>query len=1084
MVLVLLFTGLVTLVILSVLYYYFIIKYPGEEFNRQAILETLSRETPVYYDDEKNLIGVFFENEHRIYIPYNDIPPDFVNALVAAEDKNFFHHPGVDFLSVLRAVWVNLKAGSIIQGGSTLTQQTAKNLFKRSGRTFEAKFKELIQGLKLEVHFSKEEIIEFFSNQFYVTGTGRGLAIAAKYFFDKPVDQLGLLEYAFIAGAVRAPNRYNPLVQTTPEKRTRAFTLAIQRKNYVLRNMAKLGMITTAQCSQLINAPIPFKEGKVYFELNVILDYIREELQSEKFQKILNDNGISNVATSGIKIYTFINQDLQLASHQLLQKHLSQLETMISGYNREIIQSRYAQLNISQVMVPKIGQFVFGKVERKVTAGKGFGVFVKVGEDLGKIDQDGLLRMVSASLKSKIGIWAEPSQSDFKNFLSQFEVGDLVYVFVRNKLSDNLFLFDLEQKPKIEGGLLVALQGKILAMVGGFENSFFNRAVDAKRQMGSIFKPLVYTAALQLGWNILDPLENKRDVFVFQNQFYFPRPDHVSPYEKVSLAWAGVKSENVASVWLLYHLCDKLSFSQFKQIADLVDLSRRDEEDYFSFQKRIRDTWGIRVTDDELREAAFQIAKGELITDLIFDGKTQESEALKTLKYGNGFDEYQPTITPEDENDGREIEIQQGILKEHFLRYLRLNMEMVKKWDGLKSGGPFQYSDLLQNFYYGLVNGQEVISYGENLAEKGFISLNHEKILGLIQGNFFRGDVLIEGKIRSSVLSTLEESLGRELAKLKANPPYQIDTLWEIRDYRILVGLLYVVKLCEKLGINTPLEPVLSFPLGPNAVSLLEILNAYTPFTEGKLYGGNKDFTQETPIIDRIIDADGKEIFRYQPEDKLVLDPHIRYMVAQILKNVVANGTGSQAQDSIKLQVNVGLEPSKNPLSLNVPTLGKTGTANDYSNSSYIGFIPVFSARGAELSLENSFVVATYVGYDDNAPMQNKHLRIFGASGALPIWIDVANEVVKNQLFQKNIDPVDFAFLPGNFISLSIPKGSIPIPVDRGSGLPLPINFFIEPAEGTATVYAYGDAGGGVFKPQRFFSPFQTSRLFIQSPWQ
>jgi Membrane carboxypeptidase/penicillin-binding protein len=197
--------GLLGVGVLCALYFYFIIAQPGKDFTRKAIMDALSRETPVYYDDGKNLIGVFFENEHRIYIKYQDIPKDFVNALVAAEDKNYFHHSGVDPLSILRAASVNLKSGRILQGGSTLTQQTAKNLFKRSGRTFEAKLIELAQALKLEAHFSKEDIIEFFTNQFYVTGTGRGLAIAAKYFFDKPVNQLNLLECAFIARRSSGP---------------------------------------------------------------------------------------------------------------------------------------------------------------------------------------------------------------------------------------------------------------------------------------------------------------------------------------------------------------------------------------------------------------------------------------------------------------------------------------------------------------------------------------------------------------------------------------------------------------------------------------------------------------------------------------------------------------------------------------------------------------------------------------------------------------------------------------------------------------------------------------------------------------
>ena len=1074
--------GLLGVGVLFALYFYFIIVNPGKDFTRKAIMDALSRETPVYYDDGKNLIGVFFENEHRIYIKHQDIPRDFVNALIAAEDKNFFYHFGVDPLSILRAALVNLKSGKIIQGGSTLTQQTAKNLFKRSGRTFEAKFIELVQALKLEAHFSKEDIIEFFTNQFYVTGTGRGLAIAAKYFFDKPVDQLNLLECTFIAGAVRAPNRYNPLVQPNQGKKKIVLTQAIERKNYVLRNMAKLGMITTPQYTELLHAPIPFKEGKVYFDLNVILDYIREELQSEKYQQILSDHGINNIATSGIKIYTFVNQELQQNSHLILRKHLSKLETSLSGYSRQNVQERYAHLEIPQIIEPKIGQFVFGKVETKIDAGKDLGFFVRVGEAIGKVDQRGLKELTSAYAKYKRGLWAESTPQDVKELLSQIKVNDLVYVYIRGKLPDGIFLFDLEQKPKLEGGLLVSQRGKILAMVGGFENSYFNRAVDAKRQMGSMFKPLVYSAALQLGWNILDSLENRRDIFIFQNQFYFPRPDHESPYPKVSLAWAGAKSENVASVWLLYHLCDKLSFSQFKQIADLVDLSPRGNESYFSFQKRIRDSWGIRANESDLRESAFQAAKEEMVTDLIFEGRTKEAEALRFLKYGIGFDEYQIDFVPENAKDILEKEIEEKLLKEHFFRYVRLNDEMLKKWDGLHGAYSGNNADLLERFYSGVSEGQEAIAYGDGLTGKDFIPLSYGKAIELIHRGFSPEEILIDGKIRSVTIANLGESLERELQKIKANRPYDMITLWNIRDYRVLVGLLYVVKLCESLGISTPLEPVLSFPLGPSAVSVLEILRAYTTFTDGKQYTVQGDFSQESSIlIDRITDSEGKDIYRYRPDDKPVLDHHITYMIAEILKNVVNYGTGNNAQDSIKLEVNVG--ERSNTLSFNVPTLGKTGTANEYSNSSYIGFVPTFSEKSFDLSLSNSFVVAAYVGYDDNTPMKNNHFRIFGASGALPVWIDVANEITKNQLFHKSIDPADFAFFSGNNLLLSNPEGAIAVPVDKGSGLPRVLDSPSESSENDAIVYTYEQIEGHSFKPQRFFTPFQTNRLNTQSPW-
>jgi len=1088
-----LLTGLIGGGSLAWMYYYYIIKNPGTSLSRDHIMNAFLVETPVYYDDGESLLGVFFEREHRIYIDYDNIPKDFVNALIAAEDKNFFRHPGLDPLSIIRAAYVNFRAKKIVQGGSTLTQQTAKNLFKRQGRTFQAKFKELVQALKLEAHYSKEDIIEFFANQFFVSGTGRGLGIAAKYFFDKPVDQLSTVECAFIAGSIRAPNRYNPLNQPTPKKQREAYNRAMLRKQYVVRNMLKLGMISHAQYSELLQAPIPFKKGKIYYQLNVIMDLIRERLQSEKFQEIFKDHGIGNIATSGVKIYTTINRDLQEASQRVVRKHLSQLETKLSGYDRQAVQSRYEGLRPISIKEPLVGQFVLGQVEGIVRNGHDMGLVVKVGDTICKVDKAGLLNLAIPFKQFSAGPWARPTPQDVEELLSRIEVGDRVYGYVRETSSDDgTLLLDLEQKPILQGGLIVTSRGRVLAMVGGFDNVFFNRAADAKRQMGSIFKPLVFAAAQQLGWNLVDPLDNRRDVFVFQDQFYFPRPDHESPHERVSLAWAGVKSENVASVWLLYHLCDQLSFGEFKQIAQLVDIAPREGERYRDFQKRIRDSWGIIVTEDALRESAFQIAKEEISTDLIFEGKTREAEALGSLKYGSGFDEYRELLREEkSELDPQQIEpslleeyaVKESLLKKHFLGFMRLYSQMQDSWEYLQYhftytfSDPAAISDVIANFSVGFQDGREVIAYGNGLPAKGFVPLSYVQASLLFKGNeqslrFSPEDILIDGEICAATLSALQQSMERELTKLKRHRRYEMATLWHLRDYRILVGLLYVRNLGEVLGFETPLEPVLSFPLGPTAVSILEVAQAYATFLEGKQYIEQADFPpKQSIIIDRIVDAQGEEIYRYVPQDKQILDSRVANMVSEILENVVNFGTGAGAKDAIAMELDLGVKDKK--MMITIPTLGKTGTANEYSNSSYIGFVPGFSAKGeTSLSLGDAFVVASYVGYDDNKPMKNSHIRIFGASGALPIWIDVANKIVNSRVYQQSIDPVDFAFLPESHLSLTPPPGMTSVPVDEGSGLPLPLDEFLGGPKTGITLYSYGQRGDTSFKPQRFFVPF------------
>ena len=165
---------------------------------RGAVDRIIASESPVFYDDCITPIGVFFEKTHSKYIYYNNIPKFFVNALIAAEDKNFFDHSGFDLKAIIRAFIANIKAGKVVQGGSTLTQQTAKNIFKREKRSYQAKLKEMIQAFLFEKRYTKEEILEMYSNQFFVTGYGKGLRIAAQYYFDKEAEDLDLVEGAFM----------------------------------------------------------------------------------------------------------------------------------------------------------------------------------------------------------------------------------------------------------------------------------------------------------------------------------------------------------------------------------------------------------------------------------------------------------------------------------------------------------------------------------------------------------------------------------------------------------------------------------------------------------------------------------------------------------------------------------------------------------------------------------------------------------------------------------------------------------------------------------------------------------------------
>ena len=334
-----------------------------------AIDRVVASESPVYYDDGLTPIGVFFEQTHLRYIPYEDIPKVFIKAIIAAEDKNFFKHQGFDVKAVIRAFWTNYRAGKVKQGGSTITQQTAKNVFKREKRSYKAKFKELVQALVLEKKFTKEKILETYINQFFVTGYGKGLRIAAQYFFAKEPADLDLVEAAFIAGSVKAPNRYNPFAKKTKEEKLTAIGLARQRKDYVLDNMLKMNAITKEEYEKAKKREVPFKEGKITYRLNVVLDYIREQLESDYFKAILREQGVENIATSGISIHTSINKEIQEAALKSLRRHLPILDVKMNGYDineivnrsKEQVEDQFTQKSESLPFLAKISHVDSGK---------------------------------------------------------------------------------------------------------------------------------------------------------------------------------------------------------------------------------------------------------------------------------------------------------------------------------------------------------------------------------------------------------------------------------------------------------------------------------------------------------------------------------------------------------------------------------------------------------------------------------------------------------------------------------------------------------------------------------------------------
>ncbi len=311
--------------------YYFVVVNPGPEVEEGYIEEILGRESPVFFRDGETKLGVLFQDVHRQYLSYNTIPKHFVNAIVAAEDDEFFSHFGIDIPGIVRAMIANVKAGRVVQGGSTITQQTAKNLFKRKSRSYEAKLKELLFALRLEYKYSKEKILEFYSNQFFVSGNGHGLGVAGRYYFNKEPYALNLLECAYIAGSVKRPNYYNPFTKRNQADPVKARQKVDERVRYVLQKMLAAQKITKQEYEQAIHSDVTFERGKMAFRLNTTMDMVRDGLSTAVIKEALEDHGVSNVSTSGIRVVTTIDKDIQHQTLYALRRQLSLLDVRLRG---------------------------------------------------------------------------------------------------------------------------------------------------------------------------------------------------------------------------------------------------------------------------------------------------------------------------------------------------------------------------------------------------------------------------------------------------------------------------------------------------------------------------------------------------------------------------------------------------------------------------------------------------------------------------------------------------------------------------------------------------------------------------------
>jgi len=1087
--------------------YWAVVVEPGPEIQPENIKTILSKESEVYYSDGVTKLGVFFDTAHRQYVEYRQIPHDFVNALVAAEDNRFFQHFGFDIFGIMRALVRNIQAGRVVQGGSTLTQQTAKNLFKRTDRSYQAKLKEALFALRLEHHYTKQDIFEFYANQFYVSGNGHGLGVAARYYFDKTPEELNLAECAFIAGSVNRPNAYNPFIKKNTEAAEKARQRAVARQRYVLDKMQELGMIDSFAYNQARGEGVRFNKGQVGFALDYVMEMVRDAVSSSEVVDALALHDINNIATSGVKIITTIDKELQDKTLTDLRSELSRLDVRLRGYNRDEVQQELQALEYSGDTSLVKGAFLFGTIESITGTGDAIEIGVELDKKRGHglIDSRGLQELVRAQVKWEKNRWSEPEKGDQQKLVKQLKVGDRVWVSVRDLDEENQAKFDLEKYPQIQGGAMVMQYGKIKSMAGGTENRFFNRAVHARRTMGSSFKPLVYAAALQLGWNSGDLLKNSRDLFVFHGKPYFPRPDHNSPHEWVSMNWAGVHSENVASVWLLAHLCDQLSPIQFKDLAAHVDLAPRvvdgESEPYRRYAARIRDEYGILVNRDALRAAAYRVAIQSMEADFIFDNQLGQYKQLKDLPYGLNFDQFRQDLRSEEaaeksisESERNEYYLRGKILKRSFLMYEKQVAYLAELRSSLAFAdyNPYSLAGVQEQraekffvdngtgkFYYLSPNeAAPPLSPVDPLRLKTYLS--H---LDLDAQSRFWTELTLADNISVETVQRVTRQLETENEKLVNKLPYDFDVLAEIEDFRITVGLHYLIDLTRKLGVRSDLQPVLSYPLGSNVITLMEATRIYEGLVTGSVttYGNSKDVFGEEEhedslaIIDRIESEDGVTLYEPQAVSAEVFDPKTRIAISSILENVVKFGTGRAADQTVRL-AGIGGEKHEGDLEnldVTIPLLGKTGTANRYVNAAFLGYVPGTKNGTSALQLQDGFAVGVYVGFDDNDAMRRKSSRISGAAGALPTWCDIANTILREYHYGEHLDPVDLSFYGLKIDRENIGQLNLAVDADDGGKISDPAHLVNDTDRYTPSIITFGQMQeNGRIKLTRSYQPF------------
>ena len=420
------------------------------------------------YDDQGRTIGSF-ALQRRVVATYDDYPPVMRQALISIEDKDFYRHWGINVWRIAGAAYRDIRSGGRVQGASTLTMQLARNLFLSPDRSFHRKIQEALLAVQIERRFTKPQIFTLYANQIYLGHGVYGFEAASQFYFSKPAKKLTLDEAALLAGLPKSPTYYSPI--THPDH-------ALKRRNLVINSMLEDGEITAQQATVARDQPVQLN---LAHDPDSLAPYFVEEIR----RYLEGKYGSDQVHEGGLRVYTSLDMDLQRFANRALFDGLAAYERR-HGWRGRLQNVLTGDVTLANYQHPdwEGDPELNSYIHALVTAVTPASASVRFGR-------------YSATLTSADAAWTR------KRLSAIVKPGDIAYVKVLALNADGKARVGLEEDSGVQGALVAIdnASGEIKAMVGGrdFNLSKFNRATQALRQVGSSFKPYVYTAAIDRG---------------------------------------------------------------------------------------------------------------------------------------------------------------------------------------------------------------------------------------------------------------------------------------------------------------------------------------------------------------------------------------------------------------------------------------------------------------------------------------------------------------------------------------------------------------------------------------------------------